>query len=491
MCRHIPYSVRLSLVACLTVVLTLNPAFAGRILQCKPKPPCSRVCVPKMECTPCVPCCCPSPCTTAAPDCGPKPKCGCDANPEADAIGVVVSPDKAGTSSAEDGAAKTAQSEATAPSVVPAKPLVPSVPAIEPAKVANEVPNVIAPATDKAPQILAPSTSAPPVAETAKDADPVITDDPVPSDDDVIEVLNEPAIKMDDDVDPSSVPEDVGTDKATESDDLFSQPADTEEAMVADDEVMDSDDEVMEADDDAMEEDSKPADSDLDDLFGTPETAKPADELSTDDDLFGDSAEKDAKPMDDDDLFGDSSDQDAKPMDDDTDDLFGIDEDDKAVEDLDMDDVAPVEDSKTETESDLFDDLFSPPEKKDSTEPANKPATDTLDDLFGTGDGKPVTFKMVPSKNLKIEEAIAKPTFNGAELRVWHDNTGFFSTEGRLVQVLLGEIRIQKTNGNYCTVPLERLSASDFRYVKWVVQALTQPSSTKFVSTSSSEVDQQ
>jgi hypothetical protein len=52
-----------------------------------------------------------------------------------------------------------------------------------------------------------------------------------------------------------------------------------------------------------------------------------------------------------------------------------------------------------------------------------------------------------------------------ADLRVWIDNTGGFSTEGRLTEIGDDFVRLTKTNGRTCTVPMSRLCPADTVYV--------------------------
>ena len=51
-------------------------------------------------------------------------------------------------------------------------------------------------------------------------------------------------------------------------------------------------------------------------------------------------------------------------------------------------------------------------------------------------------------------------------MRAWTDNTGRFRTEGRLVGVTNGYVRLLKANQRYSTVPVQRLSSSDLDYVR-------------------------
>ena len=57
------------------------------------------------------------------------------------------------------------------------------------------------------------------------------------------------------------------------------------------------------------------------------------------------------------------------------------------------------------------------------------------------------------------------------EMRTWTDNTGRYSCQGRLIEVLPQlRVRILKQNGKTASVPLARLSAGDVAFVR--VQAL-------------------
>lgn len=59
-----------------------------------------------------------------------------------------------------------------------------------------------------------------------------------------------------------------------------------------------------------------------------------------------------------------------------------------------------------------------------------------------------------------------------APTRTWQDDTGRFSTEGRLVEIRAGSVRILKANGRHTTVPMERLSAGDRDHVAGVRRAI-------------------
>jgi hypothetical protein len=51
------------------------------------------------------------------------------------------------------------------------------------------------------------------------------------------------------------------------------------------------------------------------------------------------------------------------------------------------------------------------------------------------------------------------------EQRNWVDNTGSFSVEATLIEVVDGSVRLEKQSGEIIEVPLERLSAADQKYV--------------------------
>ena len=54
------------------------------------------------------------------------------------------------------------------------------------------------------------------------------------------------------------------------------------------------------------------------------------------------------------------------------------------------------------------------------------------------------------------------------EMRTWQDDSGHFSTRGRLVELREGSVRLMKESGKHCTVPLHRLSDRDFQLVQVV-----------------------
>ncbi len=53
-------------------------------------------------------------------------------------------------------------------------------------------------------------------------------------------------------------------------------------------------------------------------------------------------------------------------------------------------------------------------------------------------------------------------------MRHWVDNTGLYTVDGRLVEILDGKVRLVKENGRTCTVELRRLSSIDADYVQQI-----------------------
>ncbi|MEO0530320.1 MAG: SHD1 domain-containing protein [Planctomycetota bacterium] len=238
------------------------------------------------------------------------------------------------------------------------------------------------------------------------------------------------------------------------ADDLFGdEPA--EEAMTADDDLFGADEPAMEEPaDDLFGDEPAVEDEPADDLFGAEPMEEPADEpMEGDDNLFGTD-----EPADD--LFGDepAAEEPAEEMSAD-DDLFGADADEPA------------------------DDLFG-------AELAEEPADAADDDLFGGDDFDDGGFNEpaadeAPAEEMPAEDAPADDTedafddlFGGfgailrepggvesARDRTWVDNTGRFSTVGRLIAIDGGSVRLMKQSGTVATVPLSRLSQGDLVFV--------------------------
>ncbi len=77
------------------------------------------------------------------------------------------------------------------------------------------------------------------------------------------------------------------------------------------------------------------------------------------------------------------------------------------------------------------------------------PAEEETDDIFGA-----------PRSVLREAGGLASN-----EMRVWIDNTGRYSVNARLIRFLDGRVQLLKDNGRTTTVPLNRLSARDLRFV--------------------------
>ena len=111
------------------------------------------------------------------------------------------------------------------------------------------------------------------------------------------------------------------------------------------------------------------------------------------------------------------------------------------------------------------DDLFG----ESVPEPAAPAGNETLDDLFGAPE---------PAKAEEAAPAAAADDLFGqaapaAEpqqlgMRHWSDNTGLYSVDGRLIEILAGKIRLEKENGRTCTVEMRRLSEIDASYVQQI-----------------------
>ena len=51
-------------------------------------------------------------------------------------------------------------------------------------------------------------------------------------------------------------------------------------------------------------------------------------------------------------------------------------------------------------------------------------------------------------------------------MRAWTDDTGEYEIHGKLVKIMPTKVRILKDTGKYTTVPMDRLSQTDFQYVQ-------------------------
>lgn len=199
------------------------------------------------------------------------------------------------------------------------------------------------------------------------------------------------------------------------------------------------------------------AEEPAEDLFSEPAADEPAEDLFAEpaaegptEDLFAEPAEEEAagdlfgveeEPMEDeDDLFAEPAEEEA------AEDLFSAPEED-AEDDLFSAEEEPMEedgglfDEPAEAVEDAAEDLFSP----DAAEPSD---ADAEEDLFDFG------------------SILREPGgVDSVAQRTWVDNTGRYSTVGRLLAIDGGVVRLAKENGALATVPLSRLSQSDLEFV--------------------------
>ena len=173
-----------------------------------------------------------------------------------------------------------------------------------------------------------------------------------------------------------------------------------------------------------------------------------------------------------------------------------------------MNDATSVQPVSAEAPADGLDSLFGDPAPATDAAPAADaaptdaaPAADALDDLFGASPDEPAAevsvddlfgstvtetetesveelpapirsddFVTTEAKNFDVQivsKAITTSIDPLADtiVRTWVDNTGDFSTEGRLFQINADNIRLIKSNGRTCTVPTSRMSPADAAYV--------------------------
>ena len=130
----------------------------------------------------------------------------------------------------------------------------------------------------------------------------------------------------------------------------------------------------------------------------------------------------------------------------------------------------PVEEPAEEPAEGGLDDLFGGDEPAD--EPAEEPAEGGLDDLFGGDEpaDEPAEEPADEPTEEPAEDGLddlfgAAPRAEELPMRTWVDNTGLFTTQGRLVVIQSDFVRLIKDNGNFTTVKMHRLSENDQAYV--------------------------
>lgn len=461
MSKSFRFWTRCTTVATLTVLITFNPAWAGRGIRGWLKKRNADACcpaVPKADCCEPVPVCCePVPVCEPSPECEPAPLC-CDSGMTSDAPFMVVPMD-------------------SAPGVITE--------AHEPA-----IPQAAAPS---------PSDSAPvpPAIPTPAEADPVdLYDDPTPAEVDPAPAEVEPAPVAEPEQEFAPEPAAIepppadpfGEPEASPPDDLFGEPIPAD--PIAD--PFGGATEPTPADPAASDPfggAAEPAEPEPFDPFGAAADAAPAAEAPADSffdevatppaDPFGGTPET---PPSSDDFFNDSTP--AAPA---TDDFFG-------------EPVPPVTDAAPDNGLDGFfeappgavdepaagDDFFGQPTSTETI------PTNDLDDLFGTPsddsaqlpEAEPAVDTIATVETEVATEAPEVVTANDDPqlVRNWIDNTGTFEVVGKLAVIFPDKIRLLKENGRYCTVPMRRLSDADRQMVERIANRLP-AGDVKYVST--------
>jgi len=87
-----------------------------------------------------------------------------------------------------------------------------------------------------------------------------------------------------------------------------------------------------------------------------------------------------------------------------------------------------------------------------------------LDDLFGAVPPAPdFVADSVKETSVDLDSDPAEVLMI---FRTWTDDTGSYTTEGRLKDITNQSVRLMKSNGKTCTVPFSRLSKVDLSYVQ-------------------------
>lgn len=245
-----------------------------------------------------------------------------------------------------------------------------------------------------------------------------------------------------------------------------------------------------------------------DDLFGDEPVAQEPEQAFDDEPMFGDEPSFEEQPAfgdepaEGDDLFGEPAEEapfDDAPMNEGTDDLFGeepMPEEPAAEEPQDdlfggfgeeeaadtFDEPAPPAEEPV-GEEDLFGGFGDEPEApaENMAPPAEEPAEDDLFGGFGEDEaddfGGDDLFDAAPEDAAPADQEAEDDLFDFGSIlrepggvqsvvdRTWVDNTGRFSTVGRLIAVDGGTVRLAKPGGGIATVPLGRLSQSDLQFV--------------------------
>lgn len=517
MSKKLHYWSRCALVATLAVLVTFNPAWAGRGLRCwlKKRSECRPVCCEPIQI------------------CHVEPSCGCSACETESACETIVLPVEPGCCPGTDSVPECCGSEAldvvhtednSGQSHVPT----PAHEETQPKAHSNAVDQPSAeakpePTPDNSPSDTAETSSAQQIVPPAQPEPDIAEPEPLPPAE-VVAVPEEPAVEADAPVEPSAA--DIFGEAKTEApstppaDDLFDSPAVPEQPS---DDLFDAPSTTQPEPAPALEDDlfsspAAPADQSeavaqpegempQDDLFDAPaapseqpeadlfdQPAEPAVPAEPANDLF-DTPAAPTESSSDDDLFGTTTDQDA-PV---------ASTDDASSGDLFAEpaaDSAAQPSAVTATDDDLFgpvdadqrksdDDLFGSPAPSTSQPAPEMPSAEGDDDLFGTPASQPEN-KVTPvpaeeddlfgkrQKDQPSVESDATMVSHNA-YRQWRDNTGNFEIEAKLAEIHADYVRLLKTNGNYCKVPMRRLSDADRQFVQQVASRVAD-GSVKMVS---------
>ncbi|HUE74335.1 MAG TPA: SHD1 domain-containing protein [Pirellulaceae bacterium] len=100
--------------------------------------------------------------------------------------------------------------------------------------------------------------------------------------------------------------------------------------------------------------------------------------------------------------------------------------------------------------------------------------------MTATGDSLRVSFNLQGHTHMRIAKLLAAILFlllalqtNAAWARKWTARTGNFTVEAELVDVTGGNTILKKEDGTTISVPLEKLSLADVRYIQQVLREAT------------------
>ncbi|MEL6896212.1 MAG: SHD1 domain-containing protein, partial [Planctomycetota bacterium] len=162
------------------------------------------------------------------------------------------------------------------------------------------------------------------------------------------------------------------------------------------------------------------------------------------------------------------------------DDIFG------GAADAPAGDAAPAMDAPAD---DIFGGAADAPAADDIFGGENKESSD--DDLFNSAIPRNTNESVVEAKpsaatqTVSVQHAAPVKSYADTTVRNWVDNTGAYSVRGRVILITDAFVRLRKSNGRNCTVPMNRLSESDAQYVQQLRESLQMHSPAKVTDTSS------